>query len=261
LVVSYNGAGFHGFQYQNEELPTVQSALERAIARVADHPVQVTCAGRTDTGVHATHQVVHFDSENDRPLKAWIHGVNRYLPHSIAISWVGEMAGDFSARFSATARRYLYLIYNSAVRSSFLSQELTFEHRPLDEVLMHEGGQHLVGEHDFSSFRAAGCQARTPVRTITSLDVFRRGDLVVVDVRANAFLHHMVRNIVGLLTDVGRGRVAPAKVAEVLERRDRAVASVTAPSNGLYLIDVVYPASLGLPSGPTLPHLYSLVAS
>lgn len=260
LVVSYNGAAFHGFQYQNETLPTVQAELESALAHVAAGPVGLVCAGRTDTGVHATHQVVHFDAPQ-RPAKAWIMGTNAHLPDTVAVTWAGDVAADFSARFSATARRYMYVIYNSPVRSALLPRELTRERRPLDVATMHAAGQALVGEHDFSSFRAAECQARTPMRNVHRLAVYRTGDIVVIDITANAFLHHMVRNIAGVLMDIGAGREREGWAREVLEFRDRTRAAMTAPPHGLYLVDVTYPAGTGIPAGPDLPHLYSILST
>lgn len=261
LTVCYNGASFHGFQYQSESIPTVQACLESALARVADHDVKLVCAGRTDTGVHATHQVVHFDTTVERPTKAWVMGGNTHLPPSISIGWAGAVDPAFNARFSATQRRYLYLIHNAPVRSALLYQELTRERCPLDEVPMDAAGKLLLGEHDFSSFRSSECQSPTPIRTVHRLDVYRKGDLVVVDITANAFLHHMVRNIVGVLLEIGRGDAGPAWASEVLALRDRRRAGITAPPNGLYLVDVAYPERFGVPAGPDLPHLYSMLTS
>lgn len=261
LIVCYNGTAFHGFQYQNESLPTVQLALETVLSRVADRPVKLVCAGRTDTGVHATHQVVHFDTDSVRPDKAWVLGANSWLPDTISVSWGAQVAADFDARFSAVARRYLYLIYNSAVRSALLPAKVTREARPLDAAAMDTAGNALLGEHDFSSFRAAECQARTPVRRVDRLDVYRRGDMVVVDITANAFLHHMVRNIAGVLIDIGAGVAPEDWAARVLAERDRTKGSMTAPADGLYLVDVIYPARFGIPAGPDLPHLYSLFST
>lgn len=261
LIVAYNGGLWHGFQSQRAAIPTIQGELESALSRVADQPLKIVCAGRTDTGVHATHQVVHFDTSAERPHRAWIFGANSHLPDSIGVTWAGDVAADFSARFSATARRYLYLIYNSQVRSALLHAELTRERRPLDEGRMCSAGQVLVGEHDFTSFRSSECQSPTPYRNVHRLDVFRRGDLVVIDITANAFLHHMVRNIAGVLIDIGAGVAAPQWAAQVLAARDRRRAGVTAPPNGLYLVDVSYPEQCGIPRGPDLPHLYSAVAS
>ena len=239
----------------------MQGWLEKALSNVADHQVQLVCAGRTDTGVHATHQVVHFDTTAERPPKAWVFGTNTHLPSTIGVTWAGDVPADFSARFSAVARRYFYIIYNSPVRSPLLFTELTRDRRPLDVDRMDAAGKLLLGEHDFSSFRSSECQSRTPVRTVLRLDVFRRGDLVVIDVTANAFLHHMVRNIAGVLMDVGAGVAEPDWAGEVLAARDRREASVTAPPNGLYLVDVDYPGAYGIPRGPDLPHLYSGLSS
>ncbi len=261
LVVAYRGTAYHGYQFQNDELPTVQLELERALSRVADSAVQITCAGRTDAGVHATHQVVHFQTDAARPDRAWIRGTNRYLPDDIAITWSGQMAPDFNARFSAEWRRYLYLIDNSLVRSPLLAHELTHEWRTLNDSLMHDAAQALVGEHDFTSFRAASCSARTPNRNIHSLAVRREGSIVAIDVRANAFLHHMVRNIAATLIEIGAGTQPVSWAADLLARKDRSVGAATAPPNGLYLVDVGYPDALGVVKGPDLPHLYSFLAS
>lgn len=257
LCVAYNGAAFHGWQYQSSGLPTIQAELERALSRVADHRISVTCAGRTDAQVHATWQVVHFDTVADRPLKAWVRGTNSHLPEAISVNWAQHVPSDFDARFSATARRYLYLIHNHSVRSALLSELLTREHRPLDIVSMNQAGTALLGERDFTSFRAANCQSNTPMRNVHHLRIHRRDTLVVIDIAANAFLQHMVRNIAGVLMDVGAG-VRPVKwVAELLECRDRSRASRTALPNGLYLVDVAYPTDFELPAGPGLPHLFS----
>lgn len=261
LVVAYRGTAYHGFQYQNDELPTVQLALQRALSRVADAPVQITCAGRTDAGVHATHQVINFQTEAERPDRAWIRGTNRYLPDDIAVTWAAAVSPDFDARFSARWRRYFYLIDNSRVRSPLLFSELTHEWRELDTGRMHEAAQALVGENDFTSYRAASCSARTPHRNVHWIEVGRRGSVVLIDIRANAFLHHMVRNIAATLIEIGAGNQAVSWAGELLARRDRSVGAATAPPNGLYLVDVGYPAGWGMPEGPDLPHLYSTLAS
>ncbi len=261
LVVSYRGTDYHGFQYQSPSIPTIQGDLQQALSRVADERVEVTCAGRTDTGVHATHQVVSFSTGVDRPLQAWIRGTNRYLSNDVAVTWAGEVGPDFSARFSAEYRRYFYLIDNQPIRSPMLSDGLTHEWRPLDHHLMARAARALVGEHDFTSFRAASCSARTAVRRISEIDVRRLGTLVVIDVTANAFLHHMVRNIAAVLIEIGAGKRPDSWAGDLLSRRDRSEGGATAAPNGLYLVDVGYPASFGLPAGPDLPHLYSILAT
>lgn len=257
LCVAYNGAGFHGWQYQAPELLTVQGQLESALSKVADHPVRVTCAGRTDARVHATWQVVHFDTHANRPLKAWVLGTNSHLPDGISVNWARHVPAEFDARFSATSRRYLYLIHNHPVRSPFMHDLLTREPRPLDSLAMDRAGAALLGERDFTSFRAANCQSNTPMRRVDHLQVHRREDMVVIDIAANAFLYHMVRNIAGVLMDVGAGEKPVEWVAELLERRNRSLGSVTAAPNGLYLVDVTYPPEYHLPAGPGLPHLFS----
>lgn len=259
LVVAYRGTAFHGFQFQNERLPTIQRDLETALTRVADHPVQIVCAGRTDAGVHATHQVVHFETHATRDLRAWVRGTNRYLSDDIAVTWAGQMPDGFSARFTAEWRRYLYLIDNQIVRSPMMSDGLTHEWRPLDEARMNRAAQALVGEHDFTSYRAASCSARTPDRNIHWIRVTRANDIVAVDVRANAFLHHMVRNITATLIEIGAGRQDESWAGELLARRDRSIGAATAPPDGLYLIDVGYPDEIGIQRGPSLPHLFSLL--
>ncbi len=255
LVLSYSGESFHGWQYQGETTPTVQLKLSKALEVVATAPVTIFCAGRTDTGVHATKQVVHFDSEVERPSKSWLMGANAHLPDSVSVTWAGSVTADFDARRSATARRYVYVIYNSRVRSALFPQHVTREHRQLDAARMHEAAQALPGEQDFSAFRAANCQSLTPMRNVHKVSVTRRGDLIVVDITANAFLHHMVRNIAGTLMDVGAGLYEPAWVKELLAKKDRTLASKTAPPNGLYLVDVHYPETFGIPAGPVMPHL------
>lgn len=258
LGVEYAGARYCGWQTQlNPARMSVQETLERALARVADHPVSVSCAGRTDAGVSASGQVVHFDCRHERPLVAWVKGVNSHLPDDISVRWSIGVPGDFHARFSAFARRYRYFIYNAPVRSAVAAGRFTWHPYPLDAERMHEDAQHLIGELDFSSFRAAGCQSRTPMRNVHSISVQRAGDLVVIDVTANAFLHHMVRNIAGVLIAVGAGRQSPGWTREVLTARDRKVAAVTAPPDGLYLVDVSYPDAFGLPRPEPGPVFYS----
>lgn len=226
------------------------------MSTIADHPVRVSCAGRTDTGVHATWQVIHFETDSDRPLKAWVFGTNAHLPDTVSVNWALTVPDDFDARFSASARRYLYLIHNHPVRSALMADLVSRDHRPLDAGMMDRAAAALLGEHDFTSFRAANCQSRTPMRNVHHARVHRRGELVVIDIAANAFLHHMVRNIAGVLQDIGAGEKPVEWMAELIEKRDRTLAGVTAPPNGLYLVDVTYPDRFGLPEGPGMPHVF-----
>jgi tRNA pseudouridine38-40 synthase len=252
LAVEYEGSGFKGWQAQRTlRLATVQETVEDALSKVAATPIRVVCAGRTDAGVHASHQVVHFETTAVRPPRAWVLGGNTLLPKSVAIQWAQAVPADFHARFSATARRYCYVILNRAVRSAHFNHLATTVARPLDAERMHLEAQALLGEHDFSSFRGAGCQSRTAIRNVHSVSVTRSGDWVIVEIQANAFLLHMVRNVVGTLMAVGCAKEAPGFTAQVLALRDRKRAAMTAPAQGLYLVDVQYPAHFGLP--PTRP--------
>lgn len=234
---------------------TVQETLEQGLCAVASIPVRVQCAGRTDTGVHGFAQVVHFDAPVARSPKAWVLGVNANMPPDVRVHWAIAVPPDFHARFSALARRYRYVIANTPVRPALLGGQVSWQRRPLDELLMHEAGQCLLGENDFSAFRAAACQSSGPMRNVRSLAVSRKGDLVVVDIEANAFLHHMVRNIVGSLMAVGTGREKPPWIAQLLAGRDRTIAAETAPAAGLYLVEVEYPARYELPPVPPGPLL------
>ena len=249
LGVEYDGSRFCGWQTQPQGC-AVQDALERALAEVAGGPVSTICAGRTDAGVHALAQVVHFDAGQERPVTAWVRGVNALLPAGCAVNWSRVVAPEFHARYSATARSYRYLLLNHPVRPALDAGRAGWFHAPLDIERMQRAARQLLGEHDFSAFRSAECQARTPVRTLTRLDVRRRGDHVVFDVRANAFLHHMVRNIVGCLVYVGKGKYPPEWLGEVLAGRDRARAAPTFEAAGLYLAGVEYEARWGLPEAP-----------
>lgn len=244
--VEYDGSPFHGWQAQ-DHARSVQECVEKALSKVANHPLTVTCAGRTDAGVHGIGQVIHFDSDAERPLVGWLRGANSNLPREIALSWVQPVAADFHARFSATARRYRYVILNRDVRPSFLNGHVTWEYRPLDERRMAQAGQYLLGEHDFTSYRAVGCQSRTAMRNVTRIDVSRHRDMVYIDIAANAFLHHMVRNITGVLLAIGAGEQSPIWAKQVLEARDRTAGGVTAPASGLYFMEAYYPEHFGIP--------------
>lgn len=252
LGIEYDGAQFFGWQRQRE-VETVQECLEKALSKIANHPVDVFCAGRTDAGVHGTGQVVHFDTDAVRPDKGWTMGVNANLPDAIAVTWVKHVPDDFHARFSATARRYRYVIYNERLRPGILNHGLSHYHFPLDADKMHQAAQCLLGENDFSSFRAAQCQSNSPNRFVHHVNVTRTGSFVVIDIKANAFVHHMVRNIAGSLIIIGKGEQPVEWMAEVLALKDRTQAAETAKPHGLYLIDVDYPEEFGLPKSKLGP--------
>ncbi len=248
LAFEYDGRNFHGWQFQKSGVRTVEDELNRAVARVANHPVDLVCAGRTDTGVHASYQVAHFETSSVRTLRSWVMGINTALPRDIAVHWAGPCIGDFHARFSAFYRRYRYIIYSHPVRPGIQQGQVSWTYYPLDTGKMHEAAQYLVGEHDFSAFRASGCQSRSPVRFLEAISVTRKGHFVIIDVQANAFLHHMVRNIAGALMAVGRDDKRVEWIHDILESKDRRLAGVTAPPHGLYLVDVGYPAEFGIPA-------------
>ena len=247
--VEYHGGAYSGWQAQNHHV-SVQATLETALSRIANHPVRLIAAGRTDAGVHALQQVVHFDSDAARQPDAWVLGSNTQLPADISLPWVKLVDENFNARYSALSRRYRYLIHNHRSRSALSGGRATWWTYPLDAACMHLAAQALVGTHDFSAFRASVCQSRTPVRNLLAIDVFRRGDFVVIDVIANAFLHHMVRNISGSLLMVGQGRHPETWIAELLAGRDRTRAGMTAPAAGLYFVGPRYPDGYGLPPPP-----------
>lgn len=252
LAVEYDGTPFCGWQYQDHS-PSVQAHVEKALSKVANHTVRVICAGRTDTGVHATAQVIHFDTGVERSTHSWVFGANTNLPDSISILWAKQVNEKFHARFSAIRRRYRYVILNRRIRHALLANRAVWEYRPLDAARMAEAARYLVGEHDFSSYRAVACQAKSPVRTLYRLDVSRQHEFVVLDLEANAFLHHMVRNIAGVLMTIGAGERQPVWAKEVLEQRDRTLGGITAPADGLYLTGIDYPAEFELPVLSRLP--------
>ncbi|AJI94039.1 tRNA pseudouridine(38-40) synthase [Yersinia ruckeri] len=252
LGIEYNGSRYYGWQRQLE-VRSVQACLEAALTRVANASIVVQCAGRTDTGVHATGQVVHFVTSAQRKDAAWTMGVNTHLPPDIAVRWVKTVSEDFHARFSATARRYRYVIYNHRYRPAILAQGVTHCYMPLDAEKMERAAQALLGENDFTSFRAMQCQSRTPWRNVKHVKVTRQGAYIVVDIKANAFVHHMVRNIVGSLIEIGCGNQAENWIAELLTLKDRSKAAATAKAEGLYLVAVDYPEHFGLPCVPMGP--------
>ncbi len=246
LGIEYDGEKYFGWQRQSNVI-SVQQMLEKALSIIADEPIEVQCAGRTDTGVNATNQVVHFDTSKIRKDVAWTLGVNSNLPNDIAVSWVKKVDDSFHARFTATARRYRYIIHNNKLRSAILSKGLSFYHYPLDEKLMHQAAQHLIGKHDFTSFRTVHCQSHSPVRTIHHCNVSRQGEYIIIDIKANAFLHHMVRNIAGSLMRVGQGLETNAWVKDVLLAKNRCLAGMTAAAGGLYFVEVDYPEEFAIP--------------
>jgi tRNA pseudouridine38-40 synthase len=246
LGLEYDGAGFSGWQAQPGG-DTVQDVLENALAQIVGTPTRVICAGRTDAGVHALAQVVHFDTVVDRPMTAWVRGTNAHLPPSVAVRWAVPVADGFHARFAARSRSYRYVLLNRPERPGLLAGKVGWCHRPLDLAAMQAAATCLLGEHDFSSFRAAGCQAKSPVKTLYRFDIARSGELIQFECRANAFLHHMVRNLVGALVYVGMGREPVDWLARLLAARDRRLGAPTFAPDGLYLARVEYDPAWALP--------------
>jgi len=254
LCIEYAGKNYKGWQSQKfDNLPTVQEHVEVALSKIANHPVKVVCAGRTDTGVNGTYQIIHFDSHAQRDMRAWVLGANSQLPEDIAVQWAVPVDDSFHARFSAMSRRYRYIIYSNPVMPAILAKGVTWTHKPLNVDDMQQAAQYLRGEHDFSSYRAVACQAKTAVRTISAINVYTHGELIVVDVQANAFLHHMIRNIAGVLISIGAGEAEPVWALDVLEAKDRRKGGVTAPPHGLYFVDVKYPDEYHLPASKLGP--------
>jgi len=252
LGVAYDGAEYHGWQSQIG-LKTIQATIEKALSFVANEKIHIYCAGRTDAGVHATAQTIHFDTEAERNEHAWVFGANSNLSHDISVLWAKPVADSFHARFSARARRYRYVIYNHGTRPAILRNEVTWCHRPINEKLIQKAAKYLIGEHDFSSFRGADCQSKHAVRTIQQLRVERRNRMVIIEIQANAFLKHMVRNIVGALAEVGYGDQPPSWIKAILNAQDRRQAGVTLQPQGLYLVEVSYPPQFHLPQEPIGP--------
>ncbi len=246
LKIEYDGSGYSGWQYQIHS-PSIQEAVETALSRVAAHPVRVVAAGRTDSGVHALEQIVHFDTPAQRPERAWVRGGNTHLPPDVRILWARPVQDCFHARNRAIARWYRYRILNREVAPALLRDQVTWHRHTLDVEPMRIATRYLLGEHDFSSFRGPYCQSRSPFRRVYWLDVQRQGDEITIDVIANAFLHNMVRNIAGVLMAIGSGQHRPEWAGEVLVARDRRAGGVTAPPNGLYFAGIWYPEKFGLP--------------
>ncbi|MBI5625710.1 MAG: tRNA pseudouridine(38-40) synthase TruA [Nitrosomonadales bacterium] len=246
MGVEYDGSPYCGWQSQSDGR-TVQDTLQSALSQIAGEPISVIAAGRTDTGVHALEQVVHFDTGADRPLSAWVRGVNALLPDSIAVRWTHPVPDEFHARFSAHGRSYRYLLINRPGRSAIHAGKAGWFHAPLDVAAMQAAALCLVGEHDFSAFRAAQCQAKSPIKNLYQMGIRRHGEMLVFDLSADAFLHHMVRNIVGCLVYVGKGKYSPDWLAEILAGRERSLAAPTFSPDGLYLRRIKYEAKWGLP--------------
>lgn len=259
LAIEYDGSQYHGWQRQAGGVATVQEYLESALSKVADESITVVCAGRTDTGVHASYQIVHFETHAVRAERAWIMGTNTQLPYDICVKWAKPVNAEFHARFAALERRYRYVIFNGPVKPALMSRQVTWTFKTLDIERMQQAGNHLLGEHDFTSYRAVACQAKSPVRELRALKVSRCGQLIIIDIRANAFLHHMIRNIAGVLMKIGAGEAEIDWSKQVLDARDRRLGGVTAPPFGLYFVDAKYPQEFNLPAsdlGPVfLPYL------
>lgn len=258
--VEYDGTRFFGWQRQSHAR-SVQGDVEAALSAVAACPVEVICAGRTDAGVHAEGQVIHFDTAAPRAERSWLLGTNSNLPSDAVLRWVRTVPADFHARFGARARHYRYTILNRDTRPALGRDRAAFVRQPLDAAAMREGAAALIGEHDFSAFRAAECQAASPVRRVLWLTVERRGEIIDIDVVANAFLHHMVRNIAGVLIAIGVGKRPPAWARAVLEGRDRAAGGVTAPAGGLRLLGVLYPRKFDLPVGEESRRIFEAIGA
>lgn len=255
MGVEYDGSAFCGWQWQ-PGVATVQQAVEHALAKVADQPIRVVCAGRTDAGVHASGQVIHFDTTARRSARAWVLGANANLPRMVCMHWAKEVDSDFHARFGAHRRRYRYVLLCRPVRPTFLAQRVTWEYRELDADRMQKAASFFLGEHDFSAYRAQQCQARSPVRSVYAATVARSGPFITFEVEANGFLHHMVRNMMGVLIAIGAGEQPVEWASIVLAQRDRSRGGVTAPPDGLYLTAVDYDARFAIPS-PRWPGLFA----
>jgi len=254
LCIEYQGTHYRGWQIQSEGVRSVQETLEKALSVVANEPVHVVCAGRTDACVNATYQIIHFDTSVTRSERAWVMGTNTNLPEDIAVKWAMPVTDAFHARFSAQQRRYRYVILSAPVKPALMAKGVTWTYKELDIERMNEAAQYLIGEHNFNSYRAVNCQAHSPVRHVKHLKIYRSGQLIVIDVAANAFLHHMVRNFAGVLMEIGCGEAEPIWAKQVLEAQDRRQGGVTAPPYGLYFVDVHYPEEFALPKSELGPY-------
>jgi len=248
MGIEYDGSQYMGWQAQKHSNRTIQYVLQEAVGSIANESVTVHAAGRTDAGVHGLCQVVHFDTQAQRSERSWVYGCNTRLPDEVAVLWAKPVSDDFHARFKAERRRYVYVIYNRSIRPTFLSHRVTWEYRPLDIARMQQAAQYLIGEHDFNAYRTVHCQAKHAVRFLHRLDIERRGEYVIIHAEADGFLHHMVRNLAGVLCAIGAGEQAPEWSKTVLASKDRNQGGVTAPPHGLYFAGVKYPAEFDLPS-------------
>lgn len=247
--IEYDGQNFCGWQRISHGR-SVQAELEKAFSKVANHTVKCVCAGRTDSGVHAQQQIIHFDTEVVRPDHAWLLGGNSYLPKDVSIRWAVAVNNEFHARFKAEARSYRYVILNSPVRPAILAGKVTWVRKSLQVGAMQQAAKYLIGKHDFSSFRASGCGANTPIRHVMQAEVIRAGNFIYLDIKANAFLYHMVRNIAGMLISIGQEDNSPEWTQQLLQKKNRTKGGMTAPSDGLYLVSAHYPESWKLPQPP-----------
>ena len=254
-LVEYDGSQFKGWQLQNT-VATVQQAVEAAISKVADEQTRVHCAGRTDTGVHATGQVIHFQTHRERDGYSWLRGINSNLPKSVSMPWIKEVDNDFHARFSAISRQYRYIYYLRRISPAILKSYVTWEYRNLDIFRMRKAAQYLIGKHNFNAYRSVACQAKSPIRTIEFIEVQQQREFVYFDIKADGFLHHMVRNIAGVLAAIGCDEKSIFWANEILESEDRSQGGVTAPPNGLYLTNVNYPDEFKLPDTAILPSFW-----
>ena len=247
LGIEYDGSEYYGFQRQKSTEQTIQGNLENSISKVANHSIKTFCSGRTDAGVHAFMQVVHFDTESRRSTREWVRGINSYLPHDIKVLWSKELDETFHARFSATHRSYLYRILNNQTPSALWSKRSLFVPQKLDIRAMRAASKYLIGEHDFSSFRGSGCQSNSPVRTIENIKITKKNNFITFELRANAFLLHMVRIIIGTLLMVGKREIKPVEMKNILNEKDRRISGKTVSSSGLYFLGPKYPAKYQLP--------------